>query len=435
MADIVIIGAGLTGLSAAYHLEKSGITSFACFEKEQEVGGLCRSVAQDGFTFDFTGHLLHVSDPYFRTFIEEVVGFEHFNNIERASFIYSHNTYTRYPFQTNLYGLPDDVIIDCITGFIRRKKIRAKKPMFPAWVNSTFGSGFARHFFLPYQSKIFAYDPHKITASWTQRFVPATSLTQILKGSLRDSYTKPIGYNAQFFYPKQGGIVSWVQKIAARITQPIHCGYAVKSVHIKEKYITYHNGHKESYKKLITTMPLDILLGALVEPSSMHLTATQRKLLCNTVINFNLGIKRDQLSSKHWIYFPEPTYPFYRIGFTHNFSQSMAPEGHSSLYGEFSYMKKSDAWVNKTLADSLAITKQLLQLEAKDIATEKIIPIKHAYVIYDQWREEHLIKLLKSLEKESIYSVGRYGQWKYSSMQEAILDGKNVVEKLIQKGW
>src|SRR3990170_4683281 len=117
MAQHVIIGAGLTGLSAAYHFEQQHI-DYLMFDKESQPGGLCRSVTQDGFTFDYTGHLLHISDPYFRSLLEKIYGFENLNTITRRSFIYSENTYTRYPYQINLYGLPTQTIIDCITHYI-----------------------------------------------------------------------------------------------------------------------------------------------------------------------------------------------------------------------------------------------------------------------------------------------------------------------------
>jgi protoporphyrinogen oxidase len=83
MAKIVIIGAGLTGLSTAYHLEKKGFHDYLIFDKESSPGGLCRSVIQDGFTFDYTGHLLHVGDNYFRSLIDKLVGFDSFNTIHR----------------------------------------------------------------------------------------------------------------------------------------------------------------------------------------------------------------------------------------------------------------------------------------------------------------------------------------------------------------
>ena len=70
MAEIIIIGAGLTGLSTAYHLEKQGFTDFQIFEKENVPGGLLRSFKSNGFTFDFTGHLLHINNEYFYNFIK-----------------------------------------------------------------------------------------------------------------------------------------------------------------------------------------------------------------------------------------------------------------------------------------------------------------------------------------------------------------------------
>ena len=109
----------------------------------------------------------------------------------------------------------------------------------------------------------------------------------------------------------------------------------------------------------------------------------------------------------------------------------MAPEGCSSLYGEFSHIKKSSSTVKKTLDIALHATKKLFKLASHDIITEKIISIPHAYVIYDFWREKNLPKIHETLRSDNIYSIGRYGAWKYSSMQEAVLDGKKMAEELI----
>ncbi len=153
MAKIVIIGAGLTGLSTAYHFEKKGFSDFSIFEKESEIGGLCRSVQQDGFTFDYTGHLLHTSDTYFRKIIEELVGIENLHTITRRSFIYSHDTFTPYPFQINLQGLPTKVIAECIEGFIKRKKIKKQKTHSCNGYNPILVMVLANIFFTPINKK------------------------------------------------------------------------------------------------------------------------------------------------------------------------------------------------------------------------------------------------------------------------------------------
>ncbi len=431
MAKIVIIGAGPTGLSAAYHLEKKGFFDYKIFEKESTTGGLCRSVTQDGFTFDFTGHLLHIGDPYFRGFIEEIVGMHNLNTIIRRSFIYSQNTYTNYPYQVNLFGLPEETIIECIEGYATRKKSRKKPHNFTNWVLQNFGQGMGKYFFFPYQKKIFDYDLNKISASWTGRFVPSTSLQQIIRGALYNAQDPNIGYNAQFFYPKNDGISFWVNKLADRLQNPIHTQFSVESIDVKKKVVRFSNGHEEHYDQLITTMPLDIMLTSLRESSSTSLASAASKLLCNKVVNFNLGIAHPDLSDKHWIYYPEKQYPFYRIGFSHNFAASMAPAGHSSLYGEFSYVHKSPATVTRMLKQSLKETKKLFKIGEHEIATEKIMHIDHAYVIYDFWREKNLAKIHSRLAEHAIYSVGRYGEWKYSSMQEALLDGKKIADSLV----
>ena len=186
------------------------------------------------------------------------------------------------------------------------------------------------------------------------------------------------------------------------------------------------------YDILINTMPLDNFLTSINDTHNLQpLKNSSSKLLCNSVINFNLGIFSDKTYDKHWIYYPEKAYPFYRIGFFHNYADSMAPQGCSSMYGEFSYIKKSKKFVSDKLEHCLRDSKKLLEIDDKEILTEKILHIKHAYVIYNMWREKNITKIHSSLEKENIFSIGRYGQWKYSSMQEAVLDGKQVVEKLV----
>lgn len=428
MAKIVIIGAGLTGLSAAYHLEKRGYFDYALFEKEKTVGGLCRSVTQDGFTFDFTGHLLHTSDSYFKKFIADTVGLDTLNVINRRSFIYSHNTYTHYPFQINLHGLPPAVIAECIEGYAYRTKTRKKPRSFVQWVQQTFGSGFAKHFFMPFQRKILAHNLHDITASWTGRFVPKTSLREMIVGAIQEKTDKDVGYNASFLYPKQGGIEFWIKKVAQVITNPIHTEYTVSEIDLKNRIVSFTNGHQEKFDILINTMPLDRLINCFKEKPSTAFKQAAKNLKCNSVINFNLGVANPNLSDKHWIYFPEKEYPFYRIGFPHNFADSMAPSGCSSLYGELSHIGLSQQKAEQLTKTALQKTKEILKIEQKDIVTEKIISISHAYVIYNFWREQYLPRLLNRLEQQGIYSTGRYGAWKYSSMQEAVLDGKKVAE-------
>lgn len=426
MARVVIIGAGLTGLSAAYHLEQQGVTDYRLLEKEAEVGGLCRSVRQDGFTFDYTGHLLHISDPYVKTLIDNLIGLSQFNYIKRESAIYSHGVFTRYPFQVNLYGLPSDVIAECIEGFVQRKK-NSNPRTFYSWILAHFGAGFAKNFFFPYQHKLFCTHPKKFTASWTGRFVPQTTLEDIVAGSIKDR-VDGIGYNSYFYYPKQGGIDIIPHTFAQALHQPAQLNCDITSIDLTHKIVTCANGTEYPFDRLITTMPLPDLLAKIVDTSATNFSGLSRYFRASSVFNFNIGINQKNISDKHWMYFPETTWPFYRMGCAHLFAASMAPHGCSSLYGECAYRGTFD---QRVLEQALHKTCELFSLERDAIVTTNILTIPCAYVVYTRWRDTNIEQLLARLRDLGIYSVGRYGSWKYASMQEAILDGRAIAQELV----
>jgi len=432
LAKTVIIGAGLTGLSAAYHLEQGGYSDYVIYEKENEVGGLCRSVRKDGFVFDYTGHLLHISDKYFHQFLANSLPFKQLNCITRQSRIYSNNCLTCYPFQTNLYGLPTNVIADCIEGFIKRKNIKNPKS-FHSWVLTNFGIGLAKHFFFPYQKKILQYNLKKIAASWTGRFVPQTDLKTIIDGAI-SKQEESIGYNATFYYPKQGGIDQLIKGITSKLKKPINTNYEVKMIDLNRKQVTFSNGHCESYETLINTMPLKVFLQKVIDKSTTTFHQQHKHLVANSVLNINIGTSRKNINDHHWTYIPGKDYPFYRVGFPHLFAQNMAPANCSAIYTEVAYIGQTIDNLPNYVFEKI---KKFFALNDREIIVKQKLTIHHAYVIYNFWRERHLETLLAQLTQNNIYSIGRYGAWKYSSMQEAVLDGKKNAETILsaQEKW
>ncbi len=117
MKKVIIVGAGLSGLSAGYHAQRRRLDYVVC-EQGPRVGGLCQTIKQDGFQFDYSGHLLHLKNPYFQSLVRDLLG-GNFASHKRSSLIYSHGVFTPYPFQANLYGLPSRVIKECLLEFVR----------------------------------------------------------------------------------------------------------------------------------------------------------------------------------------------------------------------------------------------------------------------------------------------------------------------------
>ncbi len=430
MARVVIIGAGITGLATAHYLECEGCADYVIFEKEKEVGGLCRSVRVDGFTFDFTGHLLHSCHNDHSSFLGGIDAFENWKVHARRAYVYSEGIYTPYPYQSNLYGLPASTVTECIVGFVNRRKSTGVRTNFTTWARSTFGSGFAKHFFIPYQRKLFDFPAHRVRTGWLS-LVPKTSLQDILEGALLPRMYQSVGYNAHFLYPREGGIDRLPRALAQTRATRIRTGVSVTDIDVAHKKVVLEDGSTEAYEFLVSTMPLSTLLTFMARRSKAYGRAAQ-SLVCNAVININFGVARPSLIDKHWVYYPEKHYPFFRIGFPHELGNTMVKAGCSSLSVEVATLKKiCPSFVEHCADAARSHVMALFNLRACDIVTEKVLILDHAYVIYDMWREKNIAALLRDIEQKSIHSVGRYGAWKYSSMHDAITDGFQTAHTII----
>ncbi|MCX5657298.1 MAG: FAD-dependent oxidoreductase, partial [Candidatus Omnitrophica bacterium] len=329
---ILILGGGLSGLSVAWYLQKKGIDC-QIFEKESEVGGLCRSKKIGGFTFDYDGHLLHFRHNNTLRFIKNLLG----NNLvkhKRNAEIFSFERFSRFPFQSNLYGFPKPVIEECLEGFIKahhdgyRKK---KTDSFGDWINRQLGPGIAKHFMIPYNTKFWTILPQKLTCEWVDGFISVPSLEEMIEGTIKESKIN-LGYNAFFWYPKRGGINEFPLALAGQLKN-IFTSCEVTKIDLTNKRIKLANGSEERFDLLLSTLPLPEL-PFLIKDIPEKINSVFKKLRWNSIFNINLGTEREAGYARHWIYFPEKDFCFFRVGFPHSFSHSIVPKGKGSLYIE-----------------------------------------------------------------------------------------------------
>ncbi|MBL7196853.1 MAG: FAD-dependent oxidoreductase [Candidatus Omnitrophica bacterium] len=424
----LIIGAGLAGLSASFFLKRD----YQIFEKETTPGGLCRSRHFNGYTFDYDGHLLHFRDKDILNLVQKLMG----GNLictRRDSWINSFGCYTRYPFQANLFGLPKNVIKECVLGFIDAQLNgnvnKYNQTNFKQWTLRTFGPGIARHFMLPYNNKFWTIPAHRLTREWVDGYIPIPSIKDVLGGTIAQS-KKRFGYNAQFWYPRKGGIENLIFALRRRIKNNIHTLHQVAEIDLKTRTVTFCNGRKARFINLISTLPLPEMLK-LIPHLPPKIKAALSKLKYTSVFCLNLGVARGNISDKHWVYFPEKKIIFFRVGFPHNFSSALVPPGKSSLYAEVSY--SPDRPVNKK--DLVKrILKDLRKVEilsaADTIEVCEPVDIEYAYIIYDRNYTESTKTIREYLNQHHIYPIGRYGRWKYMTMEDTILDGKKIAEVL-----
>jgi len=426
-SETVIIGAGLAGLSAAYHLK----TGYDLFEKNDEIGGMARSIHKDGYIFDYDGHLLHFRNEYTFNLASELLR----GNLaphKRNSWVYSKGIFTRYPFQANFYGLPNSVVKDCLMGLIRAKLLSISPSdsngNFENWIIKTFGEGIADHFMLPYNRKFWTIEPKELTCEWLDGFVPVPDLEDTVTGAISDS-TKPYGYNSKFWYPIRGGMNELVNGFSER----------VKNVHVNKKAVTIDQHRREvvfedaairRFKNMVTTIPLPELAGLLVDMPQQVRRAFSM-LRWTSILVLNIGIKSDNLTEKHWVYYPEENVIFYRIGFPASFSMDVAPARRVSIYAEIAYSDEKKIDKNTSISRAINDLKRCGVI-ADESSIEICLPmdIKYGYAIYD-FNRKHAVQIIKDyLETFGIYTIGRYGGWKYMSMEDVILEGRVTAEKI-----
>jgi len=422
--SIVILGGGLTGLAAAHALAGHDVM---VLERDDEPGGLCRTHAGDGFTFDCTGHLLHLRDPALGDLVERLAPGA-FASHERRALIHSQGVDTAYPFQANLRGLPAATIQECIEGFVEAQVARAREGepdttrlSFRAWIEATFGTGIAKHFMLPYNAKLWRTDLDEVECGWVSWSIPRPSLREILQGALGGT-VRGLGYNPTFLYPRRGGIRTLPDAFAARV-EGLRLGAEVRAIDAAGRRVVLADGSIVDYELLVSTLPLDRLLGCATGLPA-DLPPAGRRLRAVRVLNICLGVDRPAISPAHWIYFPEPMYSFYRVGFPSNLSEAMAPPGCSSVWAERSLLRDEPYEEARVVDETVDDLRRAGILRRADrIVHRRVGVLDPAYVIYDRHRSRVLPGVLKALDDLGIRSTGRFGAWEYNSMEGAMKAG------------
>ena len=422
---VAILGAGLTGMSAAIELDRCEVP-YRIFEKLSTPGGHVITVLDNGFRFDRTGHLLHLKNDALRSQILDYIGPDHVQ-VKRRSVIWSNGVYTRYPFQSNTFGLPPAVAYDCVQGFIAAHfaEHKGEPENFEEFCLRHFGEGISKHFMIPYNSRLWGVHPREITSRWCQRFVPLPRLEDVIAGAvgLND---RELGYNAHFIYPRLG-IGELTAGMARRVPR-LELERSPLRIELGSRRLVFEDEHLE-FDVLLSTIPLPTLI-ALIDPVPAAVREAAARLRCSHLNYLDVALRRPPGKDFHWAYVPEEKYPFYRVGCYSNFSPALAPPGKSSLYVELASRETPD--LDRVLPD---VTRGLMEMgvidSPNDIEFARVRRIDFAYVIFDHHYFGALEVIRTFLEQARIVSSGRYGAWNYSAMEDAIGFGKTAAGESI----
>ncbi len=426
--DYLIVGAGMTGLAFANFVEAEA--DFLILEKENEIGGWCKTIKQDGFVWDFSGHFFHFRNPEIEDYLRQRMSGK-IVKVEKNSKIYFKGSWIDFPFQKNIHQLPKEDFVDCLYDLYFKKEFsnHASEGSFKAMLYEKFGRGIAEKFLIPYNEKLYACDVEELDSQAMGRFFPDADLESIIRNMRKPDNAS---YNASFTYP-EGGAIMYVNALKSEVPDDkILLNSELLSVDFENKIARTTCGKEIAYGHLVSSAPfhqfvnmIDLEGLGFSETEPIHDALSYNKVLC-----FNLGFDKKGLEDVHWVYYPEEQYSFYRIGFYDNIMGS----DRMSLYVELGYGPEVEVNVEA------AREKVLQDLKAAGIFTGDQSLVSHHHVILDpayvhinEASRDWFSRITKKFEEHQIHSIGRYGGWTYCSIEDNIIEAKALSAKLQQE--
>lgn len=419
---VVILGGGLAGLGASL------VSGAPVYEADERAGGVAASDFHEGFAFDRGIHVMQATPPRILGILADLG--VRLTERNRRAFIYSHGTYTPYPFQVNTAGLPLGLRMHCVWDFLRRTK-EERPNNYEEWIYASVGRSFAETFLIPYSEKFWTVHPREMTHEWTGNRVPQPSTLQVLRGALWSRQTR-IGSNANFLYPVSAPGYGSIGEAMARRVGKIHFRHRAMRLDIGGRVLHFDNGQSVSFRRLVSTIPLPDLVRICPEaPEEVREAAGL--LRTNSILVVNLGISRANVSDWHWVHFPEKDVSFFRISFPHNFAENVAPAGLSSISAEVAYSAEHPVDPNGIVGRVVGDLRRVRVLRPEDgIAFAMTRDIRYAYCIHDFPRKAAVRRIRNWFLANDVIPTGRYGLWNYFWSHEAMMSGLQAGERVMK---
>ncbi len=422
---IVVLGGGITGLAAAGVLVEAG-AECVVLERETEAGGHCRSLSAGRYTFDRSGHFLHSSDAAVLDWVLRIPGIA-WREVSRDARVWLRGRLTPYPFQANLKGHDPAFVRRCLADFAAERIREATGGAgpdgdFAAWLLARFGKEMCRSFFFPYNRKMWRTPLEQMGTGWTGWSVPVPQFEELLAGA-RGQTREGMGYNATFRYPRRGGIGALPLALSRSLGNRVRTSADVVRVDLRRKAVQTSDGREIFFRVAISTIPLPELAGRCEGLPSAARQAS-RALKWVKVLAVNLGVSGPARTPGHWIYVPERSYPFFRVGILSNVDRSSAPEGSASIFAEKTFRPGVSVRRNAETAAAVRGLQRMGILRRGSVVEERRpVILDPAYVVFDRFREKAVALLTKEFRRRGVILAGRYGAWDYYGMERSMADG------------
>ncbi|EOD45974.1 Udp-galactopyranose mutase protein [Neofusicoccum parvum] len=445
--DVLVIGAGPTGLGAAKRLNHINGPSWLIIDSNPVPGGLASTdVTPEGFLYDVGGHVIFSHYKYFDDAIDEALPKESdWYTHQRISYVRCKGLWVPYPFQNNISMLPKEEQVKCMDGMIDaalEARVSNTKPKdFDEWIVRMMGTGIADLFMRPYNYKVWAVPTTKMQCQWLGERVAAPDLKNVTKNVILQKTAGNWGPNATFRFPARdgtGGIWIAVANTLPKEKTRFGENSTVTKVDADAKKVTLKDGTTVKYNQLVNTMAVDHLAVAMGDTELQGLT---KQLYYSSTHVVGVGIRGERperIGDKCWLYFPEDDCPFYRATIFSNYSPYNQPDASKKL--PTLYLANGDKAASSEAQEGpyWSIMLEVSQSGMKPVDEENLLKdciqglintemlkptdevvstyhrkFDHGYPTPSLERDGALKQILPRLQAKDIWSRGRFGSWKY----------------------
>ncbi|KAH8726443.1 UDP-galactopyranose mutase-like protein [Phaeosphaeriaceae sp. PMI808] len=445
--DVLVIGAGPTGLGAAKRLHQIDGPSWLIVDSNKTPGGLASTdVTPEGFLYDVGGHVIFSHYKYFDDCIDEALPKdEDWYTHQRISYVRCKEQWVPYPFQNNLSMLNKDDQAKCVDGLIDaalEARVAITKPKdFDEWILRQMGVGIADLFMRPYNYKVWAVPTTKMQCQWLGERVAAPNVKGVINNIIHNKTAGNWGPNATFRFPARdgtGGIWIAVDNTLPKEKKRYGNSGAVTKVDAEGHRVTLQDGTVVNYKKLVNTMAVDALVEKMGDKELIDLS---KGLFYSSTHVIGVGIRGERperIGDKCWLYFPEDDCNFYRATIFSNYSPYNQPQADVKLatqqLGDGSKPSSTEPKAGPYWSIMLEVSESSLKpVDLKNMLRDSIQGLvntdmikaddeivstyhrrfDHGYPTPSLEREGVLTKLLPALQAKDILSRGRFGSWRY----------------------
>ena len=443
-----ILGAGLTGLTAAYVLQRHGVP-VQVFEADRVLGGASRTVPYDGFRFDLGGHRFYTKNQRVLDLVCQLLGDEMIT-VKRVSRIYLGGKLVGYPlsFFGVLAGL-GAVRSLAVAGSYAAQKVRGitllhhrnEERTFEQWIVNRFGRRLYEIYFKPYSEKVWGVPCSGLGADFAAQRIKGMSFRAALRSMLLPDKDAPATLASRFIYPRLGFGRIPEQMAAALPAEALRLNSPVVRVEHDGRRVTaaiFRSEGRESRfeaENFINTIPINEFVHALSPaPPPIVLEAADGLRFRALVIAF-LTLNREQVTPDHWIYFSSGDVFFGRMHEPKNWSAAMAPAGRTSLVVELFCFETDPVWTEPEEALLKRVAKRLAELrliEEKQLSGGCVVRLPKAYPLYVNDYRRRMDTILGFLGQfGNLQSAGRNGLFRYTSGDWYIDMGIKAAENLL----